>query len=200
MGSARMRTRLASAKRNAPRSWRTVFRIVALAVVLSAATPPATLVRKPYVQNLRGDRASVLWTTLENGQGAVECFTDPDTSVSALARVREFKPAQTGMGFVYYQHQADLSGLGSGAEYRCRLMMDGRELSLPEDAVLTFRTAGPGPYSFLVFGDSGTGSQEQQQVSRLMSAERPALVLHTGDIVYPGGNYGDQQAFYFDVY
>lgn len=196
-----MRTKLARLTRRVrQKAWSTVSRSIALTVALALATRAATLVRKPYVQNVRSDRAAVLWTTLESGQGAVECVTGSDTFVSARARIREFKPGETGMGFVYFQYQADLSGLSSGTDYRCRAKVDGRELSLPEDAELTFRTAGPGPYTFLVFGDSGTGSQEQQQLSRRMAEEQGALVLHTGDIVYPRGGFADQQAFYFDVY
>jgi len=181
-------------------SWPAISRIVVLAVALAPATGAATLVRKPYVQNVRNDSAAILWTTLETGEGAVECFSGANSSVSAISRIREFQPAETGIGFVYYQHHADLSGLSSGAEYRCHVRMDGRELILPEDAKLIFRTAGPGPYTFLVFGDSGTGSQEQQQVSRRMAEQGAALFLHTGDIVYPAGGFADQQAFYFDAY
>jgi uncharacterized protein (TIGR03437 family) len=180
--------------------WPTICRIVALAAALGPASHAATLVRKPYVQNVRSDSAAILWTTLESGEGAVECFSDRNTSIVATARIREFDPAQTGIGFVYHQYQADLSGLSSGAEYRCHVKVDGRELFPPGDAKLIFRTAASGPFAFLVFGDSGTGSQEQQQVTRRMEDERAALLLHTGDMVYPAGGFADQQAFYFDVY
>jgi len=183
-------------------AWRAVPRVAALATAVAAATASwaATLVRKPYVQNVRGDRAAILWTTLETGQGAVECSADPNTRIQATAVSREFKAAETGIGFVYYQHQADLSGLRPGVEYRCRVKADGQELFLPENAELTFRTAGPGPSAFLVFGDSGTGSQEQQRLARRMEEESASLAMHTGDIAYPDGSYAEQQAFYFDVY
>ena len=115
-------------------SWPAISRIIALAVALAPASGAATLVRKPYVQDVRNDSAAILWTTLESGEGAAECFTDAHTPVSARSRIREFQPAETGIGFVYYQHQADLFGLSSGAEYQCNVKMDGRELVLPEDA------------------------------------------------------------------
>ncbi len=173
---------------------------LALAAALLQTLPAATLVRQPYVQNVGTDRAAILWTTLESGEGAVECSGGPGAPVRAAARMREFPALVTEIGFTYYQYQADLSGLSASVRYRCSITLDGQPLAPQEDAELAFRTAGPGPFTFLAFGDSGTGSPEQRQIARRMAEERPSLVLHTGDIVYPGGGYAEQQAFYFDVY
>ena len=172
----------------------------ALAAALLQSIAAATLVRQPYVQDVRTDRAAILWTTLESGEGAVECSGGPGTAVRAAARMREFPSSVTEMGFAYYQYQADLSGLSAGVRYRCSLTLDGQPLAPLEDAELAFRTAARGPFTFLALGDSGTGSLEQRQIAKRMSEESPSLVLHTGDIVYPGGGYAEQQAFYFDVY
>jgi len=40
---------------------------------------------------------------------------------------------------------------------------------------------------FLVFGDSGSGSNEQKILARLMEKESPDLILHTGDLAYERG-------------
>jgi acid phosphatase type 7 len=169
---------------------------------LTLIAPAATLVRMPYIQTLRPGRASILWTTLELAQGAVECSTNANAPAAARvpAARREFNATVTGIGFTYHQYQADLTGLGPNIDYLCRITMDGAGLDLPQGAELSFRTSGPGPVSFLVFGDSGTGSEEQRLLAGRMEQEKASLTLHTGDIVYPNGGYSEQQAFYFDIY
>ena len=174
--------------------------LAALSLALTA--PAATLIRSPYLQNVGPDRASILWTTLDGGQGAVECSSSANatTTVRAPAPSREFSAAVTGIGFTYHQFQADLTGLSANAVYRCGVTVDGVSLDLPQGAELSFRTSGPGPVNFLVFGDSGTGSEVQRLLAARMEQEKASLVLHTGDIVYPNGGYAEQQAFYFDIY
>jgi uncharacterized protein (TIGR03437 family) len=178
------------------RTWR-VLRAALAAAALSAA---ATVVRQPYVQNVGTGHASILWTALENGEGEAECSSGSGAASRAAAQVREFPAALTGIGFTYYQYRVDFDGLSPGTWYRCAVRIDRETLSLPENAGLGFRTAAAGPFTFLALGDSGTGSSEQRQIAQRMLEDRPSLVLHTGDIVYPGGGYADQQAFYFDVY
>src|SRR3989344_6952023 len=41
---------------------------------------------------------------------------------------------------------------------------------------------------FLVFGDSGSGSDEQKSLVPLMERENPDLILHTGDLAYESGS------------
>jgi uncharacterized protein (TIGR03437 family) len=175
-------------------------RLGALALCAAIAVWAATLARYPYLQNVRSDRATVLWTTLEKGLGTVEYSTDRSFSRRATARVREFLPSETGLGFPYYQYEAELTDLSSGTEYLYRVTVDGQIMPIPQGAEARFRTAGPGPFQFLVFGDSGTGSEGQLQVAGLMIEERPALLLHAGDVVMPVGAFSEQQAFYFDPY
>ena len=67
------------------------------------------------------------------------------------------------------------------------------------------RSAPPGPVplrqTFLVFGDSGTGDDHQAAVTARMAAE-PAcdFVLHTGDLGYPSGRFGDLKENYLAAY
>ena len=57
-----------------PSQWVTRFiAVAALAVAaLAVAAQAATLVRHPYLQNVRPNAVTVMWTTLEPGQGRVE--------------------------------------------------------------------------------------------------------------------------------
>lgn len=40
---------------------------------------------------------------------------------------------------------------------------------------------------FLAFGDSGVGSNTQALVADVMAAQKPDVVVHTGDLIYPAG-------------
>lgn len=159
------------------------------------------LARHPYVQNLGSDRATILWTTRgsrESEVGTIEYSTDQNFTSSVTASVRKFLPLETGMAFPYYQYQAEISGLKAGTGYFYRVLADGQNLTALDE--LRFRTEASGPFSFLVFGDSGMDSLGQFQVAQKMINENPALVLHTGDVVYPSGTFEEYEQRYFDYY
>ncbi len=175
-------------------------RLVVLGLCAAALSQAQTVVRSPYLQNMRTDRVSILWTMLQSGTGAVQYSTDRSFSRSVTARIREFPPPETGLVFPFYQYQADLTNLSPGAEYSYRVTLNGETLLFGEE--FRFRTAALGSsFTFLAFGDSGTGSNEQTRLAdRMTTRENPALVLHVGDIAYPSGTFQDFQSFYFDVY
>ncbi len=167
---------------------------------LAAPARAATLVRYPYLQNLRRSRVSILWTALESSEGIVRFSTDRSFSSSVNARVRDFRPAETGLVFPFYQYHADLTGLRANTEYFYQVFVNGQNLT-PGDE-LRFRTGDANPFTFLVFGDSGQGTPAQFQLAKRMIEENPApaLVLHAGDIAYGFGRFVEFQARYFDVY
>src|SRR5438046_897346 len=70
-----------------------------------------TTSRFPYVQNLRSDRASILWATFESGVGTVQYSSDGMNFHTVVARSRFFSRLDTGMSASFVQHQADLVGL-----------------------------------------------------------------------------------------
>lgn len=174
--------------------------LAALCVVVVA--PAATLLRYPYLQNVRHDRATILWTTAEEPtlEGAVEYSTDRNFSGSTIvpAVTTRFGTTVTGLSAPYFQHQAELTGLNPGTEYSYRILVDDQNMAPADD--LRFRTAGPGRFTFLVFGDSGQDNAAQRQVAQLMLQERPALVLHTGDLAYENGTFEQFQRTYFNYY
>jgi uncharacterized protein (TIGR03437 family) len=156
------------------------------------------LVRYPYLQNVGSDRATILWATREPGLGSLAYSTAGGSAQMVRAVQRRLPESLTGLAFTYYQYQADLTGLRPGTEYSYRPLYEDR--SLTSDENLRFRTASGEPFTFLALGDSGTGSREQRALAQLMFRERPALVLHVGDLTYPTGTFQALSARYLDVY
>lgn len=179
---------------------RATSRVIVATLLLVVAGGAATLQRYPYLQNVRPDRATIMWTTTESGVGWAEY--SPDTSfsrTSALVFPREFQPSQTGQVFPYYQYEVEMTGLAPGTRYFYRVVVDNEVLASGEDYFV--RTPGTGPFRFLAFGDSGFGSPGQRDVAALMIAESGvSLAIHTGDIAYPRGTFFEFQSFYFFPY
>src|SRR5439155_26565289 len=94
-------------------------------------------------------------------------YSDGQTSVNIAAGARVFLPSQTGLPDAFYQYEADLTGLRAGTPYQYKILMDGKELKADSADAKSrqFTTAGSGPVSFLVLGDSGSGSPEQLQLA-----------------------------------
>lgn len=171
------------------------WRAALAALAVAATCGGATLARAPYLQNVSAESATVMWTTDGPGKGAVEYSADGKTFLAADARVREFLPPVVSQPT--YQYEAELRGLNPGREYFYRILVDGTVL---KDG-LSFRTAGPGPFVFLAFGDSGTGSAVQRRLAqRMTETENPALVIHVGDISQQDGALDHIEAVYFGVY
>jgi len=171
---------------------------VALAVFYTLTlAQAATLSRYPYLQNVTSDRATVMWATLESGSGSVRYSLDQKTWRTAAARIRAFLPAQTGLVFAYYQYEADLLPLSPATDYYYQAMVDGSQLT----EVVRFRTAGPGPFTYLAFGDSGINSTEQRTLAAMMMREpNISLILHTGDIAQLHATFQEYQSNHFDIY
>ena len=161
--------------------------------------PVFTVSRFPYIQNVRNDRASILWATFEPGFGQVRYSSDGVNFNFAGTKTRFFSRAETGLPD-YYQYQADLTGLSPSTDYIYSVTVDGQDIASAGET--RFRTAGPGPFKFLVLGDSGWGdtSPAQGLIAKLIQAEKPVFTLHMGDLVYPEGSYAYYQRNYFNYY
>jgi len=163
--------------------------------------PTFTVTRFPYVQNVRDDRASILWATFEPGFGQVRYTPDGVNYQYANATRRVYLRTETNLLANYYQYQVDLKGLTPNANYAYSALVDGQEIAAAGET--KFRTAGDGPFKFIVLGDSGWGdplSDAQALIAQRISAEKPALVIHTGDLVYPLGSFEYYQRNYFNYY
>jgi acid phosphatase type 7 len=167
----------------------------------------ATAYHTPYIQNVGDTRATVIWSTRENVASSVQYSTDQSFGLRSQSTVRQLPISETNLNFPIYQHRAELTGLAPGTEYSYRIVMaDGTNLVMPGVTNLSthpdyrFRSAGPGPMTFLVFGDSGSGSPDQQQITGTLVKERPNFVVHVGDMAYEDGNHLQFQANYFEYY
>src|SRR5689334_2040444 len=65
-----------------------------------------TVLRSPYLQNVRDNRASVLWSTLESGVGSVQYSSDGINFNAVTAKSQFFPTTVTGMALNYFQYQA----------------------------------------------------------------------------------------------
>jgi hypothetical protein len=80
--------------------------------------------------------------------------------------------------------RATLTGLESGQTYSYAISLGRRTLAA--DKLRTNKPAGE-PFDFVVFGDSGSGSQEQYRLAAQMTTLDPDFILHTGDLIYGAG-------------
>ncbi|HEU0007829.1 MAG TPA: metallophosphoesterase, partial [Terriglobia bacterium] len=177
------------------------FKSLAGALVAPICAPlrsqAAVIACLPYVQNVGFDRAVLAWTTEQLGQGAVWLASNGSPARRVTSSVKELLPSDTGLDSPSYRHTAELTGLAPNTEYFYQVTAE--DQTLPGSG-FHFRTAGSGPFSFLAFGDSGSGLPQQQMLAEWMKKENPALVLHLGDLAYPQGAFLEYQHHYFDVY
>ncbi len=158
----------------------------------------ASLVRYPYLQNVGANQATLVWTTFEEGTGAVRYSSRRSSPQVRTAVMQEKVPAETQLEFTYYRHKVELRDLEPNTEYFYQVYCDEQSLTAGEE--ISFRTAGPGPFTFLALGDSGMGTKPQRELARLMTQERAALLVHTGDIAYPKGSFEEFERRHFDIY
>jgi acid phosphatase type 7 len=157
------------------------------ATILPVSGPTvATLVHGPYLQQASASSMRIVWATLESGQGQVRYVKRPaGTPVLAVAASRLVPKTISGLAFDYVHHEATIDGLAAASGYDYELFLDANPVG--SASTYSLRTApadGTGPVTFIAFGDSGTGSSEQQQLAALMAADDADLVLHTGDMAY----------------
>lgn len=154
--------------------------------------------RRPYVQNVRRSQVTVRWTTEAAGEASVDVSGGGDFRKRYPASSTFFPSSSTGLPHSYYRHEALITGLEPGSDYDYSIRLDGEELLADLD--LRFRTAGVQAFTFLAVGDTGVGSAAQAQIAKLMQGERPRLVVHTGDVAYPTGQFEAYENRYFDYY
>jgi acid phosphatase type 7 len=161
----------------------------------AGGAPGTLIIRRPYLQRVAEDTATVVWTSLgeaagelhlEGGGGPpVTVAAVQDTSVLAARGVRQWT--------------ATLAGLRPDTRYCYEIREDG----LPQ-ARAGFTTApaaaSPLPVRFVAFGDSGGGGADQAAVTAQMATVRFDFMIHTGDIAYEEGTRAELEARFFRPY
>ncbi|MGH9311213.1 MAG: purple acid phosphatase family protein, partial [Vicinamibacterales bacterium] len=161
-----------------------------------------TIVRRPYLQQMSAQRVVVVWATRESGTPSVRLTGPTSRSVSGTSRL--VPASRNGLGYDYYHHQVVVTGLAARTTYTYDAIVGSATV-----ASATFRTApatGSGSFTFVAFGDSGTGSTEQRQLATRLASDTFDIALHLGDIAY-GTSSGTGDAtfatynrWFFDIY
>jgi uncharacterized protein (TIGR03437 family) len=170
--------------------------LLARCLLLMAAAGPlfaATFIHSPYLQNMRQDQVTIVWSFRESLTCTVQFSTDQSLSQTAIPS-RQFVA-----GAGVYQYRAVLTGLTANTSYSYRVIAAGTTIT--NDVHSTFRTApASGPFRFIAFGDSGLGTPEQLKLAVLMNDEPANLILHVGDLAYESGTYQEFLDQHFAYY
>ena len=173
-----------------------------------AAPPPssATVVRQPYLQQVTSTAATVVWATREAGTAQVR-LTLPGGATTTTTAVSTLVPATaTGLATDYYQHVARLQSLSPATTYQYDILLNAGDLNPGIDTIRTAPATGSGSVSFVAFGDSGTGSTQQQQIANMLAGENFDFAMHGGDLAYGdstgvgGATYQTMDNWFFGMY
>ncbi|MCZ6794784.1 MAG: metallophosphoesterase [Planctomycetota bacterium] len=142
--------------------------------------------RSPYLQMLTTTGVLVVSRSAEPRAARLRLGLDPSLSL----RLLESQVAR--------RHVFRLEGLQPASDY----FYEVEHVGLPPFPAARFRTLPEpgGEVRLAVIGDSGTLSDEQFAVARLLETLSPDLLLHTGDAAYPFGTPQNYSEKFFDVY
>jgi len=145
-----------------------------LALTVLAATQraaAATLTRGPYLQLRTTHSVTVIWDMDAPARCGLALHS-PDGSTTVLG------------GGTAAVCEIRVESLSPGRSYGYAPLAD----NVPLRAESVFRTDDPRvPFDFLVVGDTGSGSPNQNAVRDLMLATPADFLLHVGDVVYDFG-------------
>jgi acid phosphatase type 7 len=179
---------------NFVREWsRSVLRVIGPGTAVSAARSLLDVVvaskwssRGPYVQGVTPTSAVIAWMSGEIGAGVVKYGKTPELGLEEV---------DLGIG---RRHAVVITALDPGSTYH--YLVDSGDVP---PAPGTFSTAPAGEdsrFSFAVVGDSGSGGKGQLAVAGLLERLKPDFILHTGDVVYPGGEQRHYNRRFFSPY
>ena len=170
------------------------MKVVFLAVLLlslSGAAGAARVARGPYLENMAEDMVTVRFRT--------DISTPAWLSYGAAPDCERFLTS----GAQMKEQRITLFGLTPDTTYCYRLYLPAEQSTgvykAFEGPFTTFRGVDKPDFSFLAFGDSGSGSQDQRDLAAQMDKFKPDFVLHTGDMVESGLD-SDADAQYFKPY
>lgn len=144
----------------------------------AAPAAAAGLARGPYVENVTRESAVVRWRNDSPSMAWLQYGPFPGCSMFTT-----ISPTAS-------EHAETLNGLLPDTThcYRIYLLNDEGTATVMagEGYFRTVRPPEQARLDFLIFGDSGSGSEEQSQVAGRMENFSPDFVIHTGDITETG--------------
>lgn len=165
--------------------------LAAAFLCLPGAAGAARFERGPYLENMAQDMVTVRFRADVSTPAWLSYGVVPDCErfLTSLAQAKEQK--------------ITLFGLMPDTTYCYRLYLPADQSTgvykVFEGPFTTFGGDDKTQFSFLAFGDSGSGSQEQRDLAARMEKFHPDFVLHTGDMVESGLD-SDADAQYFKPY
>lgn len=134
----------------------------------------ANFVRGPFIQNSSAHSVQIIYKTPIPADTAIEYGESPALGQSLVS---------TNLETLHVSTLVDLKA-DTLYFYRVRSTAGGVTAASPVETFRTFKTAGS--IRFMVFADSGAGSVVQYQIADVLRRNDTDLVLHAGDIIYPG--------------
>ncbi|MDF2439121.1 MAG: acid phosphatase type 7 [Abditibacteriota bacterium] len=144
--------------------------------------------RDPYLQLASPTSVTLVWQTAQPASTLFEYQLEGAEKWWTTATV-DATPER--------QHVVKLTGLKPGTRYRYRAGSNGRKTF--EGVFQTNKLPGR-TFSFAAWGDSGVGGDEQKQLAAQIEKQKPDLLLHTGDLIYPRGQWKGFEPYFFDIY
>lgn len=145
----------------------------------------------PLIQMISSNGFRVVWWGSAAVEGSVQVSCQKDNTVTT-----------------FYAHKKDnrfeteAKGLLPGLTYDYKIFikdaMGGKTL-WKEGTTKTAKQE-DGPFSFSVFGDSGSGSRDQYELAEVINFHSPDFILHVGDLVYRSGETKDYLNKFFIPY
>ncbi len=138
--------------------------------------------RQPYMQNVLGDSAVIMWGTDQPLNSSVEYGVNQ----SEILTVSSESPVTI--------HEVTLRNLQAGQQYYYRVR-SGELLS----EWYQFQAAKPAtePFSFVMYGDNRTNFLRHEEIVKGIALESPDFIINTGDVVMTGLR-ADWDTEYFD--
>lgn len=150
----------------------------ALAALCSAPAGAAVLERGPYLENMTREMVTVRFRVDEATPAWISYGAAPDCE-----RFLTTLPEQK-------EHKLPLFGLLPDTTHCYRIYLPAVQSTgvykAFEGRFVTFREEEKPYFSFLAFGDSGSGSEEQLELAGQMGRFEPDFALHLGDLVESG--------------
>lgn len=149
----------------------------------------ANFSRGPQVQGVSSNTVTLVWQGPPGAEGWVEWAPMGEETWRTAG-------SETAAG----ESSVTLRDLEPGREYRYRVGgRVGEDILASDPAVFRTLKAG-GDFALLVVGDAGAGLAPGYTVGAMLAREDPDLVLHVGDIVYPGFTRARVDLRCFSVY
>lgn len=154
--------------------------LVLVAVFLAVSSPASggALLKGPYLQNVRPDSVVIMWESQSPAVGVVlvENGTESIQKESSEGRLQEMR----------------IDGLLPGTRYHYSVQVSGEKFA----GEFATAPALPGPFSFVVYGDSRSNKGTHTRVVERVRSEVPDFLVSTGDLVNEGASASDWQTFF----